>query len=149
MKLLIICACEKVIVDKSNGAHSLISVTRGVETKLASPSGIQPISDVPLNAVSPQTWAIYTMWESQQDDIGQEFKYFVEVKWPNGEPFAATSAHFTADKTLIIQNSVTLLGFPVGQIGAIKIIGWIEKDGNRVSEVANYEVNVRHVPLNP
>jgi hypothetical protein len=87
------------------------------------------------------------MWESMTEDIGQDFEQVTEVRWPNGDMFASVRLSFKADETLIAQNSIGLLGFPLGQTGGIQIIAWIEKEGTRIGEVATYQVNVRHAPL--
>jgi hypothetical protein len=148
MKCLIICACEKVIIDKTNGANSLISVMKGAEAKVTVPTESEakniPASELPTNAVAPNLWYVYTMWETRQEDVGKEFKQITQIHWPNGDLFATSRLSFTADETLHMQNSNGFLGFPIGQIGKIKISSWVEQNGNASSDVAHYEVNVRH-----
>lgn len=147
MKSLIICACEKVIIDKTNGAHSLISIMRLAEAKVAIPSRSEPSplpEEVPANAVAPNLWFIYTMWDTAPDEASIAFEQVTEVYWPNGEVFVINRLPFTADEKLIAQNSVGFLGFPMGQVGKIKILVWIEQNNNRVSDVIDYEITVRH-----
>jgi len=140
MRCLIICACEKVIVDKTNGANSLISLLRTANVQITNAAA----PAMPSNAVVPSLWYVYTMWESEPEDTGLQFDQVTEIYWPNGELFISNRLPFKAEKSLIVQNANGFVGFPAGQIGKIKITAWIEHNTKRASETAHYEVAVVH-----
>jgi len=148
MKSLVICACEKVITDKASGATSLISVMKGAEAKFAIPSQPEPINispgEIPFNTVTPNLWFVYAMWEGSPGDEGKEFEQVTEIFWPNGERFISNRLPFVLNDTLIAQNSVGSIGFPLGQEGDVKILAWVEQDRQRQCDPVEYNVTVRH-----
>jgi len=139
-----LCVCEKVIIDRTTGTHSLISVMVSAEARFASPPNSGPPDDLPPNAVVPSQWFVYAMWETSEEDDGKVAEQVLEVRWPNGDIFLSNRLPFTADKTMRAQNSVGMVSFPLGQKGDLKIRAWIERDGNCISNVAEGQVTVRH-----
>lgn len=140
MKSIIFCACEKVLIDRVTGSHSLISVMVSAEARF---SGTLP-PELPINAVLPSMWFVYGMWETSAEDAGKSHEQVLEIYWPNGDKFLDNRLPFVADAALRAQNSVGVVGFPGGQKGDIKILAWIEHDGQPVSDIAEYHVTVKH-----
>lgn len=142
MKFLATCACDKVIVDKA-GAHSLIAVMSNVDISVTPPLGIS--SPLPSNAILPREWWIFSMWEPQSDEVGQEFDQVVQVYLPNGDKLVELKVKFKPDER-VQYNSCQVLGLPVGQEGKIKIMTWVEKDGTRTTDSFIYHLTVKFVP---
>lgn len=139
MNPIVFCACEKIIIDRTTGGHSLIGIMISAEARFA---GTPPA--LPPNAVVPNMWFVYAMWETSTEDIDRPCEQVLEVDWPNGERFIHNRLSFTPDKTLRVQNSVGMVGFPLGQNGDLRIRAWIEREGESVSSVAEYQVSVKH-----
>jgi hypothetical protein len=137
MRNLALCTCEKVIIDKQ-GAHSLINLILNAE--------IQHVGEIPPNAVSSSQWFIYVMWVPAPEDVGEKFEEFFQIYWPDGEKFFEGSLEFTQPDESVQQVSYSLIGFPVGQIGNLRILTWLDKRGNRVSDVIETNIRVKHPP---
>lgn len=142
MKLLIFAPCEKVILDKA-GNPSLISIMQNVHITV--PDG----ETVPDNAVSPKEWFVFTHWLASDEDMGVTLSQKTQVILPDGKVFGdppvTSSASFKVDdpEKRIIQNLVTLLGFPVGREGPISVRAWIEDEGGKaITDVLNYPLKV-------
>ncbi|HEV2470334.1 MAG TPA: hypothetical protein VGS78_14180 [Candidatus Sulfotelmatobacter sp.] len=143
MRFISTIACEKVIIDKG-GAHTLIEVLSGADIAITPPPGMTP-AQLPANALSPKPWWIFSMWEPDEDDEGQEFEQIYVVYWPNGDKLVeGKSTPFTMTDR-VQYSSYQLLGFPVGQQGKVRVSTWITKNGNRVTDPFDYFITIRHV----
>lgn len=138
MKLMTICACERVIIDKITNGHSLISVL--VNAEIRQPTEIV----VPSDAVAPAPWYVFTLWESDPEESGKTFEQVLEVRWPNGEIFAANRLPVTTDESLMAQFAVGINTLPIGQVGKVVITSWIEHEGERKTPIATYYFKVKH-----
>ena len=142
MRFISTCACEKLIVDKG-GAHSLINVMSSIDIAI-SPMPGTPLEQIPTNAVMPKEWWIFSMWEADATEVGQEFEQIYQVFWPNGDKLLEGKLKFKPDEKAQY-NSFTILGFPVGQQGRVKINTWVESKGSPITEPFTYSIVMKHV----
>jgi hypothetical protein len=142
MRFLATLACEKVVIDKA-GAHSLIEIMSGADIAITPPPGLLA-TQLPPNAMSPKQWWIFSVWEPNTDEVGKEFEQVYAVYWPNGDKLIDGRLTFKADDK-VQYTSYTILGFPVGQEGKLKISTWIEKGGSRITDPFDYFITIRHV----
>jgi hypothetical protein len=148
MKCIALLTCEKIIIDKE-GAHSIINVMLNATVTFQQPQSSQPLTDIaiPSNAVVPNQWWIYSLWNPSTEDLGVTFEQVYQVYWPGGEkmmerrlvPFTAT------DK--LQQTTFSIFGFPAGELGKVRVVTWLDSQGNRVSEISEIHINVDHAPL--
>lgn len=137
-KLKLFAACEKVIIDNENNPI-LIILMQNVSISLLGKSS----EDIPKNAVTPQSWTLFSIWETSKEEEGREFSQMVEIKWPDKTQFKKGELKFKAEKSTQ-QNRVNFMGFPAGQTGPVEMLLWLELDGNRISEIYSWVVLVSH-----
>lgn len=135
MRFLALCTCEKVIIDKQ-GAHSLINLMWNAE--------IQAAVQVPQNAVAPQQWFVYTTWVPVPEDVGRKFEQVYQIYWPDGEKFSENRLGFTQIDESVQQVSLSVMGFPVGQMGQLRIVTWLDHNGHRVTDLIETFIRVKH-----
>ena len=140
MKCLALLSCEKVIIDKE-GAHSIINVMLNADVKLQ--RGLEDVS-IPLNAVLPHQWWIYSQWNPSLDDVGQTFEQVYQIFWPNEEKFVEGKLPFKQDNEKVQQTTFSIVGFPAGQSGQLKITTWLESHGRQMTDVYRTHVNISH-----
>jgi len=145
MKCTALLACEKIIIDK-DGAHSLINVmlSAAVLLQQQEPGGEPQRVPMPINAVMPTQWWIYSVWVPVPEDVGGSFEQVYQLYWPNGEKFAESRLDFVQKDGRPQQTSFYYMGFPVGQVGDLKIVSWLDSHGQRVSEILETRVHVEH-----
>jgi hypothetical protein len=145
MKSTALLACEKLIVDK-DGAHSLINVMHSAAVVLQP----QKLGDVPQripipsDAVVPNQWWIYSVWMPSLQDVGGSFEQVYQLYWPSGEKFAENRLAFTQKDHRLQQTSFYYVGFPVGQPGNLRIVSWLDREGQRVSDIIETYVRIDH-----
>jgi hypothetical protein len=142
MRFLATVACDKVIIDKA-GAHSLIEVMSGADIVITPPPGLAT-AELPPNTLSPKQWSIFSMWEPSANEFGKEFEQVYVLHWPNGDKLLDAKVKFKTDDR-VHYTSYSILGFPVGQQGKVKISTWIEKDGSRITDAFDYFITIRHI----
>ncbi len=128
MKLQSLLACERIIEDPSGGP-SLISVFTKMSTFAKNGE------DIPSNAVMPKDWAVYTVWSLDEHENRRPYTLRSRLYWPDGNLFADSSIPALpekADHFLTFTGKAN--GFPIGQVGHLKIEVWVEKDGAEVSD---------------
>jgi hypothetical protein len=114
-----------VLQDQSTG-HSLIAVFHDIRLQFP------PETKIPPDAVIPREWAIFTKWELDGTEEGQQYVSIVEVFWPDGKPFAKQelqAAHPIANGMAFVTR---LAGFPMGQPGELRIKNSLSKNGEIV-----------------
>jgi hypothetical protein len=139
MKNVIIAPCEKVIVDKSSGTPSLITIMQNINVQV--PVG----QEIPSDAVVPREWFIFTQWLIEENDYGKTFVQKAMVILPDGTSFGQGSTiPFTLGNRdhRIAQNVVTLVGMPIGQLGPLIARVWLEENGNKVTDISEYPLKV-------
>lgn len=109
------------------------------------PGQLPEQATIPPNAVMPLQWWIYTVWRPSPSDVDKPFEQFYELFWPNGEKFAESKLSFIQKENRLQQTSFFFSGFPVGQIGDIKVVSWLESGGKHVSETLETIVRVDHI----
>jgi hypothetical protein len=140
-KLILFAVCEKVILDGAGNA-SIINLVHGVEAANMQQGPI--IAPIPKNAVSPIAWSIFAVWKPTSGDSGKEFSQQVEILQSDGTVFKAITAPFRFEAHRNHQNTVNVLGFPVGQAGDVTINMWLELDRKRIGEMHSWTVAVTH-----
>jgi hypothetical protein len=150
MKCHAFCACNKVVIDK-DGAHSLIEIMLNAEihptliTQEKTEEGIP--TSIPPNAVAPTQWWLYTQWEPTLTDVGKDFEQVFQVYWPNGDKFAENRLPFNLKDERMTQTSFSYVGFPVGQEGRLRLLTWLDQAGNRVTDLIESFVLMKHKPI--
>lgn len=139
-RLLAFLACEKVIIEKEHETPSLISILQKV---MFQPNeGIE----VPVNAIAPFKWSVFTIWDREQGDVGKTFHQKCELTMPDG-----TAGPITVDLPFTVKDEINfnvanVLGFPIGQLGTITITMWLESEsGEAVTPRHIYPVRVERV----
>lgn len=135
-KLLVFAPCEKIILDQS-GIASLIALFQRIDAQGTTPA-------IPENAVAPKEWAIFTLWEWLPEDSGKKFSQIVQILWPNQAEFQKLEIEFQAGNLRYHQNRVSIVGFPVGQVGDVKIRLWLERDSRKCTDTFTYCIEVAH-----
>jgi len=141
MKFQALFACEKVIIGQS-GAPSAISIMYRADV------AVPPEQTMSSNAVTPKEWAIFSMLLPSAEEINRELEEVYQMYWPNEEKFTENRLTFKPANNDPTYNIFALVGFPVGQKGQLRIITWIDDGGHRISDIAEYFVQVRHLVQN-
>jgi hypothetical protein len=77
---------------------------------------------------------------------GKDFEQIIEVYWPNEEKILSGKLKFKPEPNGGNQLlSYSISGFPVGQQGKVKVLTWLERHSNRVTEPFPYYVSVAHI----
>lgn len=136
--LLIFAPCEKIVMDKEGNASLIV-----LFENLTVDSKEQ--AEIPRNAVSPKEWAVFTRWQMNEDEKERPFVQCILVRWPDGSEFNKGAVQFPSlPVSTIKQVTLSIMGFPVGQEGPIKIILWLELDSKRVTDEYACTLNVLH-----
>ncbi|MFZ0292136.1 MAG: hypothetical protein WAL52_00915 [Candidatus Sulfotelmatobacter sp.] len=145
MKCIALLACEKIIIDK-DGAHSIINVMLNAEILLQSLDGSDrtQVITIPPDAVAPQVWWIYTIWQPSPDDVGKSFEQVYQTYWPNNDKFMEARITVVLKDDTPMQTSFHVGGLPVGKEGKLKVLTWLDHEGHSVTEVSEALINVKH-----
>jgi len=136
-KLYLFAACEKVILDQS-GVPSLISLFSKLKLQLPGQLG-----DIPVNAVAPKEWAVFTSWDWLPSDEGRLYGQCLQVLYPDGKVFVENrELKFTMKPGERQHNAVGIMGFPIGEKGDYRIRMWLEEDGATVVEPSEIHLQV-------
>jgi hypothetical protein len=130
IKLALLTACERVIIEAETKSVSAITIFTGV--KLAIPATAPP---PPSNAAVPKDWSILAGWDIEDEEVGKEIVQYTDILFPDGKPFIEKGAlKFLIEKSKRHHNTTRLLGFPVGQMGTYEIRVWIEADNMPITD---------------
>jgi len=135
--LRLFAACEKVIVDES-GLASLISLAQ--EVTVFHKRGTSPAK----NAVGPQQWCIFSLWNQSPGDAGKTFVQVIQILWPDKTEFKTHRQLFTFTHDKPHQLSINITGFPIGQVGPVAVNMWLEIDSQRVTDTFSWIVSLKH-----
>jgi hypothetical protein len=133
----IVVACEKAIIDQDS-VPSLISLF----TKMIVNAPAE--ADVPENAVAPNNWVIFSIWNLEPGDEKRECILCTEILYPSGKPFThtiKTKMPLEADKRA--QMAIKVQGFPIGQEGPYKIRTWIEETGKMLFDPIEFKIDLQ------
>ena len=114
-QLKLVLACEKVIYDQ-DGPASAISIFESMKFRLQD-------APLPERAVVPNLWAIFTIWEPEPHETGQQFAQTVKVFAPDGSLF------FENDHTVVVPSPehiqlrmrINVRTLPVWQQGKVQV----------------------------
>jgi hypothetical protein len=136
-KLLALLACEKVIFEMNTTVPSLIGIFQGMNV---------PIREAPLpeNAIAPNKWAVFALWEHEAEEKGVEYVQKMEITAPSGVVFGRGEARFKVIEDLDMQSrtSTEMIGMPISEEGYMKINVWLEGVEGAAGE---YKFFIRHV----
>jgi hypothetical protein len=137
-KLMILAACERVLVDRATSLPSLINIFQRMNIQ---------IQDAPLpeNAISPIRWAIFTLWQHSPEEKDIEYTQRIEVIGPSGVKFAemATKFKITEVDDLQSKNSIDIIGLPINTEGFLKVRVWLEGIADSTGE---YQFLIKYLP---
>ena len=112
-KLILLSACEKVIVDRSQ-LPSMINIFQRMTFE---------VTDAPLpeKAVAPTRWDILTIWQHTPEEKGVDFVQHTTVVSPDKSIFVETTTKFkvTDDNDLQSKNVSQIMGVPVSKEGSV------------------------------
>ena len=139
MKSVCLLCCERVLSDLK-GPISLISVMQKIE--LSSLPGIGLA--IPSDAVGPTAWAIFAVWQPDDDERNREFTQWFQILWPDGKEFAKSPLKFITGEFGYSQNFLSINAMPFGQRGKVAVRSWIEENGKPITETSEYTIDVEH-----
>ena len=126
MKPLIFTPCEKVLQDPQSGV-SLIAIFQEIKIQIT-----HDAPELPRDAVIPREWLIYSRFDLDMDEEGEEFTAVTTILWPDGALFATQSLTATQPTQSGMSFVIKLMGFPMGQNGSVKIQQSVTKGGEIV-----------------
>ena len=134
--LKIVAACEKTIFDQ-DGPVSLISLFQRMNIQLQD-------APLPERAISPTLWTIFTLWETDPKEFGQEFTQVVKIFAPDGTLFAENVGTFKNSdvEDSQIKIKIQLGALPIWSEGTVIIRVWL-KDNE--TELGSYRFTIRYV----
>jgi hypothetical protein len=136
LKPYVCVACERVIIAKDDVA-SLI----GLFSKIT--LIVKPGMDIPLNAVAPKEWSIFSIWDIDPGDELKEHTLYTKFIYPDGSQFAEVSkAKMVLQSGKRAQMVVTMSGFPIGQTGDYTVATWVEENGRIVVGPIEFKLGV-------
>jgi hypothetical protein len=137
-KLVILAACERVIIDRVASLPSLINVFQRMNIRL---------QDAPLpdNAMSPMRWSIFTLWQHTPEERGIQYTQKLEIFSPIGTKFGDGTATFAVTEADDLQskNNFDLFGLPINSEGFVKIRVWLEGIADTTGE---YQFAIKYLP---
>jgi hypothetical protein len=137
-KLLIFAPCEKVIIDDQKNATLIVLLN----TLTVAHKGD---AEIPQDAIGSKEWAVFTLWQPTEEDVGKEFVQFLQMVKPDGQEFKRAEIRFTVNPSdKISQARMNIHGFPIGQKGPIILNMWLESSSKKLGEVHSYTVTVVH-----
>lgn len=143
LRLLTFVVCDNVVIDKQE-SPSIVRVWQKVMLeKFADSHGeALPTAD----AIAPQFWNVLTIWDHDVEDVGKEYVQRSQIIMPDGSINSLIKADLPFGvKDDFVINHLKILGFPVGQLGTIKVKIWIESlDGNVIYDPVFYPIKVQN-----
>lgn len=147
MNCLALLTCEKVIIDKEGAPSLNVMTSAKIKVQAAEDGKIEERFQVPANAMMPLQWFIYTRWNPAQEDIGKDFEQVYQIFWPNGEKLSEYSLPFKQTNDKVQRTSYSIVGFRVRQKGTLKVITWLNSEGQRISSEAETYMYIEHEPV--
>ena len=135
-KLKIVVACEKVIFDQA-GPVSIISIFQSMNVQ---------VTDAPLpqQAVSPNSWSIFTLWEIDPEEIDRRFTQKLEFRAPDGTLFSEHEGIFYTRPEMGTQVKINaqMTSIPIWSEGTATIRVWLKEDE---TEQQTYQFQIKHL----
>lgn len=134
--LLLLAPAERVIVDQFENTVSLIGVFGGLTLPV-------PASEpIPNDAALPFRWAVFTMWETTEEDRGSTFHQRTRLIAPSGHVLVDGILDFTP-LAEVHRNKFAIEGFPIAEMGRHELQVSIRRaETEEWSTVARYPINV-------
>jgi hypothetical protein len=137
-KLMMLAACERVIVDRVTSLPSLINIFQRMDIQ-------RQDAPLPENAVAPTRWAIFTLWQHSPEEKGIEYTQRTEIICPSGMKFSEATSKFRISETDDLQskNHIDMFGLPIGTEGFLKVRVWLEGIADATGE---YQFRIKFLP---
>jgi hypothetical protein len=137
-KLLILAACERVLIDRAGNLPSLINIFQRMNIRLQD-------APLPENAVSPARWAVFTLWQMTPEEKGIEYTQRMEIISPSGSKYGEGITKFLVkeDDDLQAKNHLDIFGLPINVEGFVKVRVWLEDIADATGE---YQFAVKYIP---
>jgi hypothetical protein len=137
-KLSILAICEKVIFD-TDGPATVVSIFENM---------LYQVQDAPLpeKAILPNQWSIFTQWETDPREVGQQFTQISVVTAPDGSEFSRIEVVFSkVDPTKHIQRvRVNLRSIPIWIEGRVRVDVFLK--GQESAPQGSTGFNIRYIP---
>lgn len=137
-KLVILTACERVLIDRVSALPSLINIFQRMNIQLQD-------APLPENAVSPARWSVFALWQVTPEERDINFVQKTQIIGPTERQFAEATTEFrvTAADDLQAKNHIDLIGLPIDAEGFIKVRVWLEGMADTTGE---YQFAVTYLP---
>lgn len=137
MQLLAFLCCDRVIIDQG-GTPSLVGIWETITAQI--PAGAQ----IPVEAVAPREWYIFTLWIPDKEDMGKTFVQKMEIEITGLSKRLQQELPFTISNLEQQRNMQQVIGFPIGVAGAGVVKMWLEFARKAVSPIYSYPMTVKH-----
>lgn len=114
-QLMMVTACEKVILDRDSSSTSLINILEAIA--VAAPPNVP----IPPDLAIPLQWSVFSMWRRKPGDAEEYFQQ-LEIVLPDGQIALDQKSSFPLPAgTLGHKQTVKLTLLPVAQAGDIEV----------------------------
>jgi len=143
-RLLLFGLCQKAIIDRQEGAVSMIALIGKLRIQTDSEAAEFPNSTVPI------PWSAVASWVQEQDDGEKLFQTKIELYLPSGE------LKFTADGQPFVMNDWSIqslimgFGLPYSEQGVYTVKLFLREDGvEDWNEVSSYPFHLQIIHVTP
>jgi len=137
--------CEKVVIDQGQ-KPTLISLFQKVS------AFFPPDQEVPKEIMALTSWTVFTEWFFSEDERTKSFAQSIQVMNPDGTPSPIKTSVVLKEIASSGQGSrvyINITGFPIAQVGMLQINVWLESDGQSMTEIYSYPLQVEHTKEPP
>lgn len=106
--LLVFAPCERVIIEQGTNTVSLIGLLQGMSVEVP--------ADLPKDALAPQQWFAFALWQREETDHGRRFQQRVTLESPGGRHVIDVLTDFEMSKDFH-RNIGAIPGFPISESG--------------------------------
>lgn len=139
-KLLLLAACEQVIIDLNNTV-SLLKLIQEVTAQV--PAGMTP----PLNAASPMQWRVVAIFEQEAGDQDKRFEQYTALVSSSGDSLFQTPISLFEMKAEQHRITTEVNGIPVGRVGKHQVKCFLREKGTvQWKECGSYPLRIKWAP---
>jgi hypothetical protein len=136
-KLKMLAACERVLFDV-DGPASVINIFQRMNIQLQA-------APLPDKAVSNSLWNVFTLWENDPKEVGQEFTQIIRIYAPDGSLFTEHEWNF---KNTVADSTQTRIRarfptLPVWAEGDVVVRVWLK---DIEAELGSASFSIRYLP---
>ena len=136
-KLKMVVACERVLVDIT-GPVSIISIFQRMNIQLQA-------APLPPQAVSTSRWHVFSLWENDPKEVGQQFTQILRVFAPDGTLFVEQELSFQNNDVNDFQTKINIMlaSLPIWAEGDMFVRVWLKGNEEPAGEFRFAIVYVR------